>query len=388
MSYFPEEEPRMPQPAQPARPPVPVQQTNPVQAVLLILVIIVLGWVIYRELGFSFARPSGEPRPVAPRGALADYERTTIDIFENAAPSVAYITTLARRSDFLGLNVTDVPEGTGSGFIWDKAGDVVTNFHVIQSANAAKVTLFDHSSWDASLVGVAPDSDLAVLRINAPESRLRPILVGSSHDLHVGQSVFAIGNPFGLDQTLTTGVVSALGRTIQSVTNRTIDDVIQTDAAINPGNSGGPLLDSAGRLIGMNTAIYSPSGSSAGIGFAIPVDSINRIVPELIAHGKVTRPRLGVVPFQDNVTRRLGIDGVLIRSVEEGSPAAQAGLRGTQRSPDGEINLGDAITAVDGKKVQTTNEFLNLLEKHRPGDKVQLTVKRDDHERTVEVALR
>ncbi|HTS03462.1 MAG TPA: trypsin-like peptidase domain-containing protein, partial [Thermoanaerobaculia bacterium] len=209
------------------------------------------------------------PRPVTARGDLASDEKATIELFQRCSPSVVYITTLARRPVNF-FEMTEVAQGTGSGFVWDRQGHIVTNFHVIENSDSLVVTLADQSNWKATLVGAEPDKDLAVLRIGAPEAKLPPILVGTSHDLKVGQKVFAIGNPFGLDETLTTGIVSALGRTIESVTGRKIQDVVQTDAAINPGNSGGPLLDSAGRLIGVNTQIASPSGASAGIGFAVP----------------------------------------------------------------------------------------------------------------------
>src|SRR5262245_59851892 len=224
--------------------------------------------------------PNAAPRTITPRGALNAEERATIALFRQASPSVVYITTVARQRDFFSLNIAEIPQGSGSGFIWDQEGHIITNFHVIQGASGDKVTLADHSVWDAQLVGVAPDHDLAVLSIKAPKNQLRPLALGTSADLEVGQSVFAIGNPFGLDQTLTTGIISALGREINATTGRTIAGVIQTDAAINPGNSGGPLLDSAGRLIGVNTAIFSPSGSYSGIGFAVPVDTVNRIVPQ------------------------------------------------------------------------------------------------------------
>ena len=280
-----------------------------------------------------------------------------------------------------------MPQGTGSGFLWDREGHVVTNFHVIQGASAAQVTLHDQSVWPASLVGVAPDQDLAVLRIRAPAARLSPVMVGSSRGLEVGQKVFAIGNPFGLDFTLTTGIVSALGRSIRAMTGRKIEGVIQTDAAINPGNSGGPLLDSAGRLIGVNTQIASPSGASAGIGFAVPVDTVNRVVPEILAHGRVVRPRLGIGAAPEWVVRRAGLEGVLVMSVAEGSAAARAGLRGTSRAEDGSLALGDVVQALDGKKVTSLDDLYAALEEHRPGDKVTLRVLRGDRTRDVEVAL-
>lgn len=235
-----------------------------------------------------------KPNNIAPVTRVFDTEAATIDLFEKAVPSVCFITTLNVRQDYWSRNVEEIPSGTGSGFIWDKEGHIITNFHVIQGGDRATVTLSDRKTYDAEIVGVAPDKDLAVLKIKASEAVLKPLPVGTSHDLKVGQYAFAIGNPFGLDQTLTTGVISALGREIKSVNGRAIRDVIQTDAAINPGNSGGPLLDSSGRLIGVNTQIYSPSGASAGIGFSIPVDEVNWVVPDLIKYGEVRRPVLGV----------------------------------------------------------------------------------------------
>jgi S1-C subfamily serine protease len=249
-------------------------------------------------------------RPIASRGDLAEDEKTTIAIFKRTSRAVVHITTLAVRQDAFSLDLFQILQGTGSGFIWEQAGHIVTNYHVIQGADAAQVTLADHSTWKAKLVGAYPDRDLAVLVIAAPFDRLHPIPVGTSHDLQVGQKVFAIGNPFGLDQSLTTGVISALGRQIESANNRPIKDMIQTDEAINPGNSGGPLLDSAGRLIGANTAIYSPSGAYAGIGFAIPMDEVNRVVPRLIRDGKVIRPGLGVQTAPDQLTATTRSQGV------------------------------------------------------------------------------
>src|SRR5688572_23466212 len=235
------------------------------------------------------------PRVPATRQALSPDEVNNINVFKAASPSVVNITTLAVARDAFSMNVQQVPRGTGTGFVWDERGYIVTNFHVVQEASGARVTLADQTSYRAQLVGVFPDRDLAVLKIDAPRQKLPPLAIGSSKELAVGQKVYAIGNPFGLDQTLTTGVVSALDREIDSVNQRTIRGVVQTDAAISPGNSGGPLLDSAGRMIGVNTAIYSMSGSSAGIGFAIPIDEVNRIVPRLIRDGRMVRPALGVV---------------------------------------------------------------------------------------------
>ena len=262
-------------------------------------------------------------RPVAPRGPLLADERATIDIFERASPSVVYITTLQHVRDFFSRNVMRVPQGTGSGFIWDELGHVVTNYHVIEGAQEAEITLADQRTFSATLVGASPEHDLAVLHIDVDFNGPPPLPVGSSADLRVGQGVLAIGNPFGLDHTLTTGVISALNRTIDDDRGGTVDNLIQTDAAINPGNSGGPLIDTAGRLIGINTMIYSPSGAYAGIGFAVPVDMINRVVPRLIAFGRYVRPTLGI-SANDDVSRRLLYDsdtqGVVVLEVAPGSP--------------------------------------------------------------------
>lgn len=327
-------------------------------------------------------------RAITPRGELGAEERANIELFRQASGSVVYITNLAVRRDLFSFNVMEVPQGTGSGFIWDAAGHVVTNFHVIQSAEAAEVTLADRSTWPAELIGVDRDKDIAVLKI-APGAKvtLRPLAVGSSHDLLVGQKVYAIGNPFGLDQTLTTGIISALGREIQSVTRRPIQGVIQTDAVINPGNSGGPLLDSDGRLIGMNTAIYSPTGASVGIGFAVPVDSVNRIVEELIKYGKAIRPVLGLRFAEDQLARNLGVPGLLVLEVVPGSGGERAGLRPTRRDRHGRVQLGDIVLAADGKPVKINNDLYRLLDARAAGDKVKLTVLRDDRKIEVVVVL-
>lgn len=327
------------------------------------------------------------PRAVTTRGALNAEEQSVTRLFERSSPSVVFITSIALRRDFFRLNVMEIPQGTGSGFVWDARGHVVTNYHVIMNADAAEVTLADQSSWSATLAGAAPDKDLAVLRIEAPAQRLRPIAVGTSHDLKVGQQVLAIGNPFGFDQTLTTGIISALGREIESVARIPIRDVIQTDAAINPGNSGGPLLDSAGRLIGVNTAIYSPSGSYAGIGFAIPVDTVNWVVPDLVAYGRVRHPSLGVEPAAAQVARRLGLDGVLVLRVEPGSGAAKSGMRPTTQDRRGRVVLGDVVVAVEGERVRTAVDLRLALERRQVGDTVRVTVQRDGREVELRVTL-
>ena len=332
--------------------------------------------------------PEAAPRQAqARRKDLPADEQATIDLFRSASPAVVYITTLAVRRDSFSLNVTEIPQGTGSGFIWDDAGHVVTNYHVISGADAAQVTLSDRSTWPAEVVGVEPDKDLAVLKIEAPRGRLHAIGLGTSKDLEVGQRVLAIGNPFGLDQTLTTGVISGLGREIQSTTRRPIQGVIQTDAAINPGNSGGPLLDSSGNLIGVNTAIYSPSGAFAGIGFAVPADTVNRIVPELIRHGKVVRPGLGIGLVDDQITSQAGLEGALVGNVAEGSAAALAGIQPTRYDSSGRVRLGDLIVAMDGESVKDSDDLFRILDSRNVGDTVKVTVLRGEERVDLPVTL-
>ncbi len=353
-----------------------------------VLIIIVLAglWLIYKSWEPVHLDSKAEPRIIEARGDLAGDERTTIDIFRNSSPSVVYITSIALRRNLFSLNAYEIPQGTGSGFVWDKEGRIVTNFHVISDANRIEVTLGDQSTWKGVLVGAAPDRDLAVLQISAPAEKLHPLSIGDSEELLVGQKVFAIGNPFGLDHTLTTGVVSALGREITAVTGRVIQDVIQTDAAINPGNSGGPLLDSAGRLIGINTAITSPSGGSSGIGFALPVKEVNRVVPQLIRHGKLIRPGLGITLANSQLSRRFSEDGILIMKVQPGSAAAQAGLQGTRQVRGGLI-LGDIILAINGNEFSDYNGLRDALEQYKVGETVTLTLKRDKQKLFVDIKL-
>ena len=325
------------------------------------------------------------PREVTSRASLTREEIGITALFEEVSPSVVYVTSLAVRRDFFRLNVFEIPQGTGSGFVWDEHGHIVTNFHVIQGGERFEVTLADRSSWPATPVGGAPEKDLAVLHVEAPVDSLRPIQIGTSHDLKVGQTVLAIGNPFGFDQTLTTGIISALGREIESLSRVPISDVIQTDAAINPGNSGGPLLDSVGRLIGVNTAIVSPSGGYAGIGFAIPVDTVNWVVPDLIAYGSIRRPTIGIELAPANVNRQL--QGVLVLNVVEGSGADEAGLQPTRRDQRGRVVLGDVIVAIDGQQVRSAEELRLRLEQRRAGDTVTVTVDRDGRKRDLRIRL-
>jgi S1-C subfamily serine protease len=286
--------------------------------------------------------------------------------------------------------VFEVEAGTGSGFVWDDAGHIVTNFHVIQGASSAQVVFSDQSSYDAILVGVAPEHDLAVLRVQPDPSLLRPLMIGRSDNLQVGQAVFAIGNPFGLDQTLTTGVVSAKSRRIEAPSGRSIEGAIQIDAAINPGNSGGPLLDSSSRLIGVNTAIFSPSGASAGVGFAIPVDTVKRVVPQIIATGKYEPPRLGIVA-SDEISRaiavRTGVQGIAIIELSPNSVAEQAGLRTATLDPGGSLVLGDILQAVDDYEVRTLEELGDALDEFDVGDTVKLKILREGKPVVLEVTL-
>lgn len=353
--------------------------------VLMVMLVVMLALPTIK-LWFNFG-VSGDPRPITPRGALASFEQTTVDLFKESSPSVVFITTKTQRQDLF-YRYREQPAGTGSGFVWDNDGHIVTNFHVIENATSIQVVFYEQSTFEAELVGVSPDHDLAVLRINAPENLLRPVLIGESNDLEVGQSVFAIGNPFGLNQTLTTGVISAISRTIESPSGKRIDDVIQIDAAINPGNSGGPLLDSAARLVGVNTAIYSPSGASAGVGFSIPVDTVNRVVPTLIKQGDYVAPQLGIqtVEALNLAIRRKGIEGVAIVGLVRGGPAQKAGLRAATLY-QGEIALGDVIQAINGSKVSKLQDILDELQRHRVGETVVLQIYRDGKTYELELQL-
>jgi S1-C subfamily serine protease len=314
-------------------------------------------------------------REVAPQNGYLPEELANRQVYEKDKDSVVGIDSFTLRRRLGSRNVTEIPEGSGSGFIWDSRGFVVTNYHVIQHADAAEVHLADGATYTAKLWGAAPDHDLAVLRIDAPASKLKPISVGSSKDLWVGQKVWAIGNPFGVGQSLTTGIISALNREIQSVTNQPISGVIQTDASINPGNSGGPLLDSSARLIGVNTAIASPSGGSTGVGFAIPVDTVNRVVTQLINERKVVRAGLGVQLSAD-AARPAGRAGALVAAVLPRGPAAQAGVRPS-----------DLITAIDDKPVSSNKQLFQILSERKAGDKVKVSVQRSEEHLEIPLTL-
>lgn len=369
---------------------VPSSRRLTAKLALVLALGFLLGVLLLPRLQTWFYGIDTEPRLITPRGELAAAEQSIIELFRQSSPSVVYITTLTRQINPWTRYARDIPRGTGSGFIWDKQGHIVTNFHVLEGASSAKITLYDHKTYPATLVGASSEHDLAVVRINAPTHRLRPVPIGTSLDLQVGQKVFAIGNPFGLDQTLTTGVISALNRSIEGVGGLPIDGMIQTDAAINPGNSGGPLLDSAGRLIGVNTAIFSPSGAYAGIGFAAPVDSVNQVVPSIIAHGRYVRPQLGIVvddAINRAITRQLGVQGLVVLDVRPGTAAASAGLRGTTQNWDGSLVPGDIVQQIDERTIHNTNDFLKALDQHQPGDTVTLSILRNDSVKKIQVQL-
>jgi S1-C subfamily serine protease len=355
----------------PPRPPAPPARggIGIVGALLLIgLGMLIYRFVVPRVVGGALHDRDAGSRPVAARGELAPAEHSTIELYKQASRSVVHITSVGLRRSIFSMDVRAIPQGTGSGFVWDTQGYVVTNAHVVRSGQQFRVTLADDSTYAADLVGAEPSVDVAVLKLRgAPSEKLEPLALGTASDLQVGQSVFAIGNPFGLDQTLTTGVVSGLGRTISTDEGESIRGVIQTDAAINPGNSGGPLLDSAGRLIGMNTAIISPSQASAGIGFAVPVEIVNTVVPRLI-RGRTERAGLGVTLGPDSALRQQKLEGALVLQVLPDSAAAKAGLQGTREDArTGQIVLGDVIVAIDDKPVRGQLDLGTVLDAYQPG---------------------
>lgn len=358
------------------------------KTVLSVALLFGLGWGGSQLAQTTWGDSASLQRQVSPRGELLPAEKSMVNLFRKASQSAVNITAYGVRHTWFSSDI--VQEGNGTGIVWDDQGHIVTNFHVIygglelaaDNAPVAKVTLADHTTWDATLVGFSRKNDLAVLKIKAPRSALKPVPLGTSEDLQVGQSVYAIGNPFGLDQTLTTGVVSALNREIMAPvrTATKIRGVIQTDAAINPGNSGGPLLDSAGRLVGVNTAIVSPSGTSAGIGFAIPVDRVFLVVPELIAHGRLQTPGLGVVITA--AQGYFGVKGLYVTDLLPGGSAERAGLRAHKRG-----RRGDIIVSVAGTPVHSVKDLQGVLASRRVGERVQVEVLRQDKRLEFNVAL-
>ncbi|MFL5132594.1 MAG: S1C family serine protease [Microvirga sp.] len=347
--------------------------------VLMLVIAVLLALVVLQPYVNTYLFSAREPRPVAARGDLSEYERSTIRVFETVAPSVVQVVGLSGRGPAGGE-----PTGSGTGFLWDAAGHVVTNHHVVENGSSFVVRLASGEVLPAEVVGRAPNYDLAVLRVQRQGGLPAPVAVGSSADLKVGQTAYAIGNPFGLDQSLTTGIISALKRRLPTSGGREVADVIQTDAAINPGNSGGPLLDSAGRLIGVNTAIFSPSGTNAGIGFAIPVDVVNRVVPELIRSGRVPTPGIGILAGDETLAAQLGVNGVIVAGVVPGSPADQAGLRGVD--PRAGI-IGDVIVGVEDAPVRHLSDLTDRLEQTGVGNTIALKVLRDNRSRTIDVRI-
>jgi 2-alkenal reductase len=355
---------------------------NRLVLMILIFLTIIAVFNYFNRFADRGRRIVSQPREILPRGDLADFEKSTITIFNSAAPSVVYLFTENAESGFFGRR--EIQQGAGSGFLWDRYGHVVTNFHVIQGSQSIQVRLDSGEAIRATYVGGSPDHDLAIVRLRSTPSNIQPIPVGTSRDLAVGQAVFAIGNPFGLARTLTTGVISALDRRLPTAGGREVLGVIQTDAAINPGNSGGPLIDSAGRLIGVNTAIISGSGSSAGIGFAVPVDVVNQVVPKLITNGKVPRPGIGIIVLDEEVAAGLGAVGVVIEKVIPDTEAEQAGLEGIDYR---RRTLGDVIVAVEGSPVGNMADFARILQNLEIGQTITLEVRRGETLREVMLAI-
>ncbi len=363
------------------KPTDPLRLLRSIRILLYILITVLVVSFLLPNLQIMWSSMNAKPRTVTPRGALSASEKTNIDIFHQASPSVVFITTLTDRINLWTRDITRRPEGTGSGFMWDNNGHVVTNYHVIKGAAEIHVRLDDQRTFKAELVGASPEHDLAVLRLPVLAKLPPPLPIGSSADLQVGQAMYAIGNPFGLDHTLTTGVISALDRSLSEERDgATIKGLIQTDAAINPGNSGGPLLDSAGRLVGINTAIYSPSGAYAGIGFAVPVDTVNRVVPQLIARGHYQRPSLGIRidnRLSQMILQQLQVQGVPVLSIEPGSAAAKAGLQGARIAGNGGLIPGDIIQHIGSYDIKDAKSLLDALDHYRSGDRVDIRFLRD-----------
>ena len=356
---------------------------------LVVLLLGLTGIMIYRQAFWHspLFSANAESRAITPRGDLAADELSTIELFEQVSPAVVHVTSVAILQNAFTMDVREMPAGTGSGFVWNTEGHIVTNLHVIRDGQGAVVTLADNSNHSARLVGFDAANDIAVLKIDVPPGTLTPIAIGESSNLKVGQKVFAIGSPFEFDHTLTTGIIGGFNRTFGTATG-TIHNAIQTDAAINPGNSGGPLLDSAGRLIGVNTAIVSESGGSHGIGFAIPVDLVNVAVPDLIRTGSISRPWLGVVVREDFAVRqKKQLPGVFVQQVVPGGPADKAGILPISRGENLETLAGDQILSINEDPIRTARDLLDLLTQYRAGDSISVTILRNGEKRDISVML-
>lgn len=334
-----------------------------------------------------------EETPAAPaisNPAQVSDEQNSIEVYKSIAPGVAFITSTSIEQDYYGG--TQEGKGSGSGSVIDNQGHILTNYHVVDDAQKLTVSLGGDKVYPARVIGGDPDTDLAVIKIDAPREALTVVPLGDSDRLEVGQKVLAIGNPFGLDRTLTTGVISGLQRPIRGTNNRPIEGAIQTDASINPGNSGGPLLDKYGRIIGINAQIYSRTGTSSGVGFAIPVNIAKRIIPQLIQYGKVNRPKLGINGDSVERLQKRGLElpienGLMISSIVEGGPAETAGLRGLMRTNSGQVVLGDIITSIDGQAINDLDDLYRLLDKKQFGDTVQVEYYRNGRKQTVPLKL-
>lgn len=338
--------------------------------------------------GVTYSEPVQEQEQEVFMPNLHDSEKALIKLFENTSPAVVFINTSAYRRDYFSRNIMEVPQGSGSGFVWDKEGHIVTNWHVIDGAKKIEVTFVGGETFEAELVGEAPTKDLALLKIKELDKKVEPLTLGKSAALKVGQSTIAIGNPFGLDHTLTTGVISALGREINSPSSFgeiKIPDIIQTDAAINPGNSGGPLLDSSGRLIGVNTAIISPSGGYSGIGFSIPVDLLKWVIPELKKYGRIQRPTLGITMIQEKFNPE-NVQGVIVNQVLEDGAAARAGIVPSSLVRNS-ISWGDRIIGLGDYEINNRSDLILALENYKVGDQVGLKIVRDGKELTIDLEL-
>lgn len=338
--------------------------------------------------GVTYSEPVQEQEQEVFMPNLHDSEKALIKLFENTSPAVVFINTSAYRRDYFSRNIMEVPQGSGSGFVWDKEGHIVTNWHVIDGAKKIEVTFVGGETFEAELVGEAPTKDLALLKIKELDKKVEPLTLGKSAALKVGQSTIAIGNPFGLDHTLTTGVISALGREINSPSSFgeiKIPDIIQTDAAINPGNSGGPLLDSSGRLIGVNTAIISPSGGYSGIGFSIPVDLLKWVIPELKKYGRIQRPTLGITMIQEKFNPE-NVQGVIVNQVLEDGAAARAGIIPSSLIRNS-ISWGDRIIGLGDYEINNRSDLILALENYKVGDQVGLKIVRDGEELTIDLEL-